>query len=149
MLLKYPELARVVIDPGLTTFGSSTGALDGASITTAYSGCRYFDAYANGYTALGILAYRFHQRMSYCYNGSTVTSVFNRYVYMSNTDGFHFYRGLITNSYNKPPTSKVTSTTQGTVENCIFKYGCISVEYPYVQIRAYGSGSAYYTAYIG
>lgn len=158
-LLRHPEVAAQVVDPEVVTTGSAVvpdsavpssvralASRDGqVSTLSTYCGA-WRDVWANRYTALGFLAYRFHQYMQWCYNYSSVTSIQNRYPYISNNDGLNYYRGLIANSRGPVPAGEVYSFMQGHMENCIAKYGCISSTYPWTKIWAGNNGSSKYAA---
>lgn len=144
LIRRVPELAATVIDPD--NWETGEGSTESGIFSIAASGCKTADYWVRARTLLGNTAYVFHQVLQACYNGTRVTSIGQRYAYLSDVDANFYYRGLIVNSKSALPTSSLSSTMQGKVENCIAKYGCIGVTYPYVQIRISGGGAVSYTA---
>lgn len=143
---RVPKIAATIIDPDSWEAGQGSTEVGAPFPTIAASGCKRADYWVRARTLLGFTAYVFHQVLEACYNGSNVTSIGQRYAYMSDVDPNFYYRGLTVNSKSPVPTGTLYSTMQGKVENCIAKYGCIGVTYPYVQIRISGSGTVNYTA---
>jgi hypothetical protein len=135
LMTKPPQLVEA---DGVSIESQSTGDVQ------AFVSCKWVDAWRNGYTLLGFVAYRFHQKKYYCYNGSRVSNVTVN-AYVSNMDSQHYYQGVVSSSgrWGTSYTSHV-SMRQGRIDNCVLKYGCIGSDYPAVEITAYKSGSYTY-----
>jgi archaellin len=153
-LASRPDVAASIVDPQSSEAGSddikeanvpvSVRQRDAANnATAAATTCgAWRDAWVRYRTVLGSTAYKFHQYMRWCFNGASVTRIENRYPYLSDNNGFEFYRGLIGDSVGHVPAGEVYSFMQGNIENCVIKYGCISTSYPWVKIWAGNNGSS-------
>ena len=112
------------------------------SLATTY--CKTVQAAHTGYTVLGFVAYKFWERVYFCYNGVSAVSNVSVSAYVSNMDSQHYYRGVV-NQWGYYVGTSYDSMRQGQIDNCILKYGCIGSYYPAVQIIAYKDGSWFYT----
>ncbi|HVM16626.1 MAG TPA: hypothetical protein VM290_03505 [Gaiellaceae bacterium] len=120
---------------------------------TSLSGCNSVDVWRNSYTALGTLAYRFHQVKHWCWSFPRITSV-SVGTYVSDRTFTYYYRGIVgQHDFFYPLWSGDggrgghDSMRQAAFENCVLTYGCIKAEYPLVQIWVNGDGWwFYYTA---
>jgi hypothetical protein len=142
-LLQHPDVAAHVVDPDPAA--TDSGVTTGRATVTLATGTRcgaWRDQWIRKRTLLGSTAYKFHQYMEWCYNGRSVTSIQQRYPYMSDNDGFFYFDKLVANSYNRPPAGEVNSYMQAKVDNCIPLKACISTTYPWVRIRAGNNGSS-------
>jgi hypothetical protein len=110
-------------------------------LATTY--CKTVQAARVGYTLLGFVAYKFWERVYFCYNGVSAVSNVNVSAYVSNMDSQHYYRGVV-NQWGYYVGTSYDSMRQGQIDNCVLKYGCIGSYYPAVQIIAYKDGSWYY-----
>jgi hypothetical protein len=153
-LASRPDVAASIVDPQSSETGSddikeanvpvSVRQRDAANnATAAATTCgAWRDAWVRYRTVLGSTAYKFHQYMRWCFNGASVARIENRYPYLSDNNGFEFYRGLTGDSVGHVPAGEVYSFMQGNIENCVIKYGCISTSYPWVKIWAGNNGSS-------
>ncbi len=121
-----------------------------ATIASA-SGCSTVDAWKNMYTALGFLAYRWHQTKYRCWSAGAITAVTIGH-YISDSDGLNFYRGLLSSdkwyySWNGNSKGGHYSIRQAIMENCIPILGCWVSKYPWVKIWVTANGS--YTYAVG
>lgn len=121
------------------------------AVTESASGCNTVDAWKNMYTALGLLAYRWHQTKYRCWSGGAITSV-SIGTYVSNSDGMNFYRGLLSTdqwyySWNGNSKGGHYSIRQAIMENCIPLVGCWVSKYPFVKIWVTANGA--YTYAVG
>jgi hypothetical protein len=108
------------------------------------SGCRQVDVAQTGRTALGLVAYRYHQVKHWCWSFPHITSV-GVGSYISNVTLNYYFRGDVGSwEYFYPLWGSGRgghySFRQGMVENCIFRYGCIKTEYPWVEIYINADG---------
>ncbi len=130
---------RMFEDTGL----SNSRACQSAEMSVYTDACDTVDRYQTGYTLLGFVAFRFHQRVSWCYTGSgyTITSIDT---YASDVDAFEYDRGVV-GSWNDPHETYHVSFRRGMFENCIPVYGCLSASYPSVTITVDQWGGSSYT----
>ncbi|GAA2808106.1 hypothetical protein GCM10010452_40910 [Crossiella cryophila] len=151
MLLKYPAIAAQVADPDrkVTVETKTRRATDadplaaqGYVARAAGVNCWINDHWVTSYTLLGNVFYKFHQRADHCEDGSNVTSVHNRYRYLSEVDGLAYDRGDSANSVGGTPSAYVESFMQGKIENCVLKYGCLKMEYPWVKLTFRGGNGS-------
>lgn len=114
---------------------------------TGTTSCKTVDIQKTVYTLLGFVAYRFHQRKYWCYNGSTVSNV-NIGVYLSDVDPNFYYKGIV-NQWDILGQNSTfhDSMRQAQVDNCIVKYGCIGSSYPAIQIITYANGQYSYSTW--
>jgi hypothetical protein len=120
-------------------------------VTASASGCNTVDAWKNLYTALGFLAYRWHQTKYRCWSGGAITTV-SIGTYVSHSDGMNFYRGLLSKdqwyySWNGNSKGGHYSIRQAIMENCIPLVGCWVSKYPFVKTWVTANGS--YTYAVG
>ncbi len=111
------------------------------------SGCDFVDAWRNHYSLLGFLVWRFHQYKYWCWTypriltstlsiGSRFTNVDSQQVVNWDNHGYGYYY-----SWAGSPYGGHFSDRNGSVSNCIFRVGCISTSYPYVDIWINGNGA--------
>lgn len=110
-------------------------------LATTY--CKAVAAARTGYTLLGFVAYKFWERVYFCYNGLSSVSNVNVSAYVSNMDSQEYYRGVVSQWGYYQGTS-YNAMRQGQIDNCVLKYGCIGSSYPAVQIIVYKDGSWFY-----
>ena len=125
--------------------GFSTADAGERRISAAAKACATVSVKRVGRSLVGAKAYVFRVNKSFCYKDGRVTS-FDVYAYAEWTDGFHWYRGIKAKKddyYDAlyKPKSGHYSFRQGEFENCVPKYGCISVTYPWVKIWVRGNGT--------
>ncbi|SFR16165.1 hypothetical protein SAMN04488564_104314 [Lentzea waywayandensis] len=137
-LLKYPEIAAQVADPERRTVEVSTSpapASAAGEVGAAAISCWINDHQVTSYTVVGNVYYKYHQRADHCVDfNKSITSVHNRYPYISDSAGTAYYRGEMANVVGATPAWRVESYYQGKVENCVVEWGCISTEYPWVKL---------------
>jgi hypothetical protein len=161
VLLKHRSIAAQVVDPSKTEIfdeisgsagaGELTGvraaggvgalsdqALSAGAATARKAGCHRADRYIAYRTLLGAKAFDWHKVLHYCWSKTGKVTIKERRHYMKNNDGLNFDRGMISNTQSGKGTAHYASTMQGKVENCVPKYGCISVKNPYIRIVVNG-----------
>lgn len=106
---------------------------------TARSGCAGIDVARIGKSILGFTVYKFHHVKGWCWKNGKVTRV-DMSTYVSDVDANLRYKGELPKSDGYSPKGH-WSRRQGSFENCIFKYGCLGAEYPWVRIEVYGNGT--------
>lgn len=115
----------------------------------AGSGCRGVDAARVGRSLFGFVTYKFWQHKDWCWTYPRVTGA-NSYYWLSDVDPNWIFRGLIASwgdFYNwccGVWNSGHVSFRQGQFENCIFHYGCLRTEYPWVKIFGHSDGGFSY-----
>lgn len=150
ILAKYPEIADQIMDPDPAAVQTGNDVVkelppplavqvQAAGVTRCGA---WRDQWVRKPTALGRTFYKFHQYMSWCYNGASVTRIEQRYAYTSDESTYAYYEGLQTDTFNRPPAGEVNSYMKARIDNCIPKYGCISTSYPWARIRAGNNGSS-------
>ncbi|HXX60132.1 MAG TPA: hypothetical protein VEI48_02455 [Candidatus Sulfotelmatobacter sp.] len=138
----------VTVQPYTAATVMSQARLRAASPASA-SGCLAVDAWRNEYTLLGALAYRWHVTDHYCWSANRITSTTTGY-YVSDADGFEIFNGIAgTDDYYFVHFSGVSNSghytyREAAMENCIWAV-CLSTQYPWVSITAYGDGSYSYS----
>ncbi|MEV0157893.1 hypothetical protein AB0H57_29855 [Micromonospora sp. NPDC050686] len=149
-LLKHRSVAAQVIDPSKTRIVDvSTGDTDAgmtslaggaltANAVAKKAGCHRADRYISYRTLLGAKAFDWHKVLHYCWSKKGKVTIKERRHYIKNNDGLNFDRGLVSNTQSGKGTAHYASTMQGRVENCVTKYGCISVKNPYIRIVVNG-----------
>jgi hypothetical protein len=129
---------------------SGTGTeVSGSPEVASLSGCKTLNAWRNGYTLLGMLAWRFHQVKYWCWSYPSITTV-SVGAYVSNLLSTYYYRGVVSAhgwffSWAGSSRGGHYSFRQGQIDNCLLRYGCIRSEYPWVKIWAYGNGGWSYS----
>lgn len=113
-------------------------------LATTY--CKTVKAARIGYTLLGFVAFKFWERVYFCYNGVSPVSNVNVSAYVTNMDSQEYYRGVVSQWGYYAGTS-YDAMRQGQIDNCVLKYGCIGSTYPAVQIIVYKNGSWGYTTW--
>lgn len=128
--------------------GGEQRALEPLS-TAAASGCVRVDAWVRSSTLFGFTAYRFHQVKHWCWSYPHITSV-NVGTYFSDVDPNYHVRGTWGHGwyYTWRGSSRGGhySFRQAHVENCVFHYGCIGTQYPWVEVWVNGNGAWAYNA---
>jgi hypothetical protein len=106
------------------------------------SGCREVDVYKEGTSFLfGAVVYRWHHTKRWCWSNGRVTGVWTS-AFPTNVDPNWYYRGIANStSYFYGGNTVHYSMRQARFENCLFKFGCVGSEYPWVKIWANGDGS--------
>jgi len=107
------------------------------------SGCREIDITKEGKSFLfHSLVYRWHHWKRWCWSNGRVTGVWTS-AYATNMDANWYYKGLAASSsyFYGANQSGHYSFRQAEMQNCVFKYGCIGSEYPWVKIWVKGDGS--------
>jgi hypothetical protein len=107
-----------------------------STVVAANCTAAWVSAYA--YTWLDNVAYRYVFQDYFCFDGSTVTSHAPSH-WIDNVDPNYYWRRGSVISEQWIGTGYWTEM-QGTVENCVFQYGCIGIAYPGGWIQTYGSG---------
>jgi hypothetical protein len=111
------------------------------------SGCDLVDAWRNHYSLLGFLVWRFHQLKYWCWTyprihtgslsiGSKFTNVDSQQVVNWDDHGYGYYY-----QWAGSPYGGHFSDRNGSVSNCVFRIGCLSTSYPYVDIWINGNGA--------
>lgn len=116
--------------------------------------CTTLDAQLTVRTTLNFVAYRYHHKLVWCWNGRDITSIRRDIDYLRDVDSNFRWRGTVTESssystWRGSSTGHYTSDMQGEVENCVPKItigritigGCIGTSYPWITIDAYGNGT--------
>lgn len=141
----YPELAATLPDVGRMTRHLTVRDTDSPHGISATSSCKTVSGHHRMPSTAGFTLYRFHHGASFCYNGSTVTSLYNRRSWLTDVDPTIEYQGIVSNWTTGVNTSLARSFMQGHMRHCVLKYGCYANSYPWVQLNLYGNGSATYT----
>ena len=115
---------------------------DGPPLSALLSGttCSYTEKSWRQYSYLGAVLYRMHHSWRTCWNGSIVTSVWDRHTWFTETDSVFYDRGSTADWYSGVGTSLATSFTQHHIEYCVVRYGCYYSGYPWIRFYRYGSG---------
>lgn len=107
------------------------------------SGCATVDAWRRSSTLFGNTAYVFHQVKHWCWTYPNVTSV-SVGTYFSSVDPNYLIGGTWGHGWHFSSAGSATgghySFRQARVDNCVFHYGCIRTEYPWVEIWVNSSG---------
>jgi len=107
--------------------------------------CRAFSGWVDAKSSIsGTWLYRWVKVWDVCYNGSKVTSQNARYYYVTNRDFSWHDRGLRSDSLGSFGNWSVRSYMRGEMEQCLLAI-CTTSQYPYVDITAYGNGTASFT----
>jgi hypothetical protein len=110
------------------------------------SGCGHVWAQRNAYTALGALAWRWYHYKYFCWRRGEIHYV-STTAHPKNMAGFFYFRGIVGsqntyyNSSGSNSRSGHYSFRQAAIENCVLKYGCISMRYPWVKLWARAGGT--------
>ena len=141
---KQGEVVSTVVTSGdsVTRASSSSGGVSRAS------GCTKVTIRNRARTLLGHTAYRYNIWTSWCWNRSarTVSSVRADW-YLSDVDGNFIYREELVRRTSHfswlygHPSSGYEHARQARIENCVFKYGCISSTYPHNVLYSYSDGT--------
>ena len=95
---------------------------------------------------LGFILFRYWHWKRWCWRYPRILSIASG-TYLTDVDANMQYRGELPGSDNwyvwccKSGTSGHASRRQAHLENCIFRYGCLSNFYPWVKINAHADGS--------
>lgn len=148
-----PDVERVLEPPSLESSNVdiqsrqiSNSTLSVALSCGLYTGDTGDATYHAMYTTLGQVAFWYHQRKRWCYNGSVVSSP-ESYTYLTHTDGFEYHNGDTSPiDYYLVGNSGHYSKRTGIVDNCIINASgtglvCISRAYPWVAVSGYYNGS--------
>jgi hypothetical protein len=151
VLLKHRSIAAHLVDPSKTRIidestgdaGAgmdmlSSGALTVSAAAAGKAGCHRADRYIAYRTLLGAKAFDWHKVLYYCWSKTGKVTVKERRYYIKNNDGTNNDLGLVSNTQAGKGTAHYASTMQGKVENCVLKYGCITVHNPYIRIVVNG-----------
>lgn len=151
--VKATDLAALLPDPShveeVTTQTSSfdpaelpSRLSDGPPVEALLSGttCSNTEKSWRQYSYLGAVLYRMHHSWRTCWNGSTVTAVWDRHTWFTETDSVFYDRGSTADWYSGVGTGLATSFTQHHIEYCVLVYGCYYSGYPWIRFYRYGSG---------
>lgn len=130
ILLRSPEIARTVVDPGRTTVEQHVRPADGNE-PGAQAGCWIGEASVNGYYALGEWAFTFTYRVDWCEDANVVLGVHYRQG-STRLNTFMRDRGVSENWVTPTPSRTVTTKWKQHVENCPLLLPCTWSNYPYV-----------------
>lgn len=135
----FDESPRAAGDPP-----SASGS--GGSVSN--SGCRKVTVTNVHHTLTGRTAFKFITWTRWCWVRATkvISNVTTGYTF--STDGFEYWRGMIQDNKHfydwaagVAPKSGYFHEKVGSFENCILKYGCISIAYPHNIIRSHTNGT--------
>jgi len=87
-------------------------------LATTY--CKTVQAARIGYTFLGFVAYKFWERVYFCYNGVSAVSNVQVSAYVSNMDSQHYYRGVVSQWGYYQGTS-YNAMRQAQIDNCVLR----------------------------
>ncbi|GAA1290817.1 hypothetical protein GCM10009634_42770 [Saccharothrix xinjiangensis] len=142
VLLKYPELAAGVMDPGKSVSGSTVVADPARAKEIGAQACWISDAYHHAFTLLGNTFYKFHHRADWCQDGSRVLGVHYRDHRFSEVASSAYPRHIESDVVTPTPSWEVRSLKKHLVENCVWD-GCFSSTHPWVEHTMRGNGTGY------
>lgn len=132
----------MIADPSNVEHGSDSGPIPTVTERPGVSGCKWTDYWVRQKSITGLsTVYRWHQRVSFCYNGSNVYSVYDRYYWVDERAPYVYDRGLKANDLWPVPQYKIESYMRGEMEQCLPGAPCNYIGYPWVRTRMYGSGN--------
>ena len=105
--------------------------------------CTWIHTKVTAYLPLGGIAYRFHHKFKWCWDGDTIISVSGRRTWVSNVGSFFYHQGLVEDEYKHYHNGNWTryeSFVQGRIDNCVPVWGCVGAYYPEITINAYADG---------
>lgn len=135
LVKSQPEVAAQVPDPTRPEQVDATAGPSVAGLTALSSTCKWYQVSYSKYSLSGSTIYTWAHRLSACYNGSTVTSYYDRYDWLPNQQGIIYVRELTGNSISGVNTTLLTSFMQRHLEYCVAKYGCYANTYPWARIK--------------
>jgi hypothetical protein len=152
-----PDVAAQVPDPSTPPVLAATGgdgatasaskgivSADALSATAIICGA-WADVWYGKTSSLGNTIFQWHHRVTYCRNGSQVTSWQERYDYMGDHQSGVEMGDLTAVSQSGIGTSSASSFRQREVIYCVFKFGCYEWHYPYSTITVHGNGTYSFT----
>jgi hypothetical protein len=143
---RHPEIGATIIDPRRTEIGIRENGGAPLSLARATS-CHYSDRYMIVKSALGGKLYTYHTVINtWCENGSAISSsTFSDYFSDINGAAMKDPRSGLIHQLKKPAANHWVAYTGGSIDNCIFKVGCVGTKYPAQQISHYaGKGGLTY-----
>ncbi|WP_329026013.1 hypothetical protein [Streptomyces sp. NBC_00690] len=137
-----PEVARSVVDPGLTEVRDVPRSSSGSLAQARKTSCTHADRYIVYRSTLGFKTAEWHMRVNWCYDGKKVSRV-TRDAYIANYDKATIkYHGEIKNTLEyRPGAVNARVVMQGHLEQCVIKYGCYANYYPYQDFTVGNNGS--------
>ncbi len=137
------------VDPGsdlaAAAAGSTPAPVRRLSACCSTSGSDTVQFTVTKYTLLGNVAWRFYQVDHWCWQypnitcvtvGSGFSNVDSQQTVKYGDQGYGWYY-----TWSGGPFGGHFAHREGNVANCIFKYGCISTSYPYVDMWLNGNGA--------
>ena len=110
------------------------------------SGCKNIHGWVTAINWYGATLWKYHQYVSFCYNGSTVTSMFGKYTSVTDLCCGYYSLGNLTFTPPKSGVWKVDSYTVGHFRQCV---GPIcGDDKGHIHIYLYGSGSYTVSGYV-
>ncbi|GAA3040385.1 hypothetical protein Aglo01_31280 [Actinokineospora globicatena] len=148
VLRKHPEIAAQVLDPAKITATSKTTTVAGSNAFQSATGvaarhCHISEGQISGHSVLGSTVYVWHHRADWCADNVTVQSFHYRQGWATELASTMYFRGVTANWNSPTPSGYAESFMQAHIENCIFKYGCINSNYPWVKIKTWANGHWY------
>lgn len=146
-----PQIAASVPDgkaPPTITSGSEDATpltANRESVVALATACKSY--WVNYYykSALGSTIYQWQKYVTACYNGSTVTSIQDRYDWLPQRQTMVNMRERTIDTQSGVNTWTYNSRIERHLEYCVVKYGCYADTYPWAQFKVYGNGTWWYT----
>jgi len=145
LIKRYPELARVVVDPSRTTITRTFSpnlvehgsGLKAAGPVSTNELCAWVSVTITVETILGFDLFKWKHRAESCMDGANVTRWTSRYDQMDYADPTIYVRNLESHA-SGVPAYQAFSHMQRHLEQCVVKYGCYANWYPWSDITFYG-----------
>ncbi len=107
--------------------------------------CWSGDEWVYGYNAFNVEMWEFYVVISWCDNGSTITTTYfppTVRATVTSAGVFWSYKGIVGSSQSGGVGNfNWTVNEQGEFQSCLPKVGCIQSSYPWVQITAHANGT--------
>ena len=117
-----------------------------AENATLATWCKELDAEWIATNSIGSTLYVYHHHLTFCYNGSSVTHLYNRYSYFTNV-AWQMQPDMFPIANSATPVPHwfyAESFFQNAVKTCVPIWGCYASNHPWSRITAYSNGT--YTA---
>jgi hypothetical protein len=150
-LKAHPAFIRLIPDPARTTVGEETSTIAPSNFSetasaAAASTCKVTNRYQNYHDVLGILVWRYHTRVKWCYDKKKITSIPEKSHFFTDIDPSNYPRedGKFIRVYNINAKTKEVHSSQR-IESCAFRIGCVYSVMPWNRVKVNNAGSVSFT----